>query len=362
MVVEDLILSMSGIKPSLLRSVMEQVSSAADLWHIDTQQLRMWGLSDSNISKIFSSSLRERAQNECEFLFKNHVRALSIKDKDYPFLLKQCIDAPVVLYVMGDLDINEHYKSVISIVGTRNSSIYGENSCRKLIEELSVHYPNTTIVSGLALGIDSVAHRASLQSKLKTVAVLAHGLDMIHPTSNFSLAQDILASGGALVSEYPSATSVFRHHFLARNRIVAGISTATILIESPAKGGSMMTASLANDYDRSVFALPGRINDINSEGCNNLIKSSRAQLISSLADMEYELGWEKELSLTQLFEPDLAGVEKRIYDCFEGATELSSEEIIQRLGIDASQFYQSITMLELQGCIKSVRGNLYIKS
>ncbi len=362
MKIEDIIVSMSGLNPKVLKHLSEEISSSEDLWQMDKPVLQEMGISNKVLEKLFSQSLHEKAVSECEFLYKNNVRAISVFDKDYPKQLLDCIDAPFLMYVKGDLDLNLYSNKFLSFIGTRNSSPYGEGFCASLVEELSRKQPQSTVVSGLAYGIDVVAHTSALKNGLKTIAVLANGLETVQPTAHFSVAQDILSQGGAIISEYSSYSPIFKHYFAARNRIVAGLSKATIVIETPMKGGSMITASYAFDYNRDVFSIPHRLSDVNGEGCNNLIKSSKAQLITGVEDIEYYLGWDKQPTLFDDYVPELFGNEKLVYECFDSKGELTSDEIVQRLGISAGDFFQAATMLQLSGLIKSVRGNLYIKA
>lgn len=361
MTLEDLIVSMAGVKPLLLKQISESVGSSKDLLDMNIPQLIELGLSPARANKMLSLELKNRAIGECEFLYKRDVKALSVFDNEYSNNLRSCIDAPFLIYTMGDYDLNKSSDKFISFVGTRSSTTYGEQACSNLIQGIAKSHPDATIVSGLAFGIDSVAHREALRNGLKSIAVLPSGLDEIQPSSNTDLARNILSSGGLLISEYPSKTSVFKHNFLERNRIIAGLSVATVVAESPLRGGSIHTASFANDYDREVFAVPGRVTDKSFGGCNSLIKSSKAQLIDNISDLEYYLGWEKSNILMNLFAPDLNGVEKRVYECFNNQSELTDQEIIEQLDISAGEFFQAITALEIKELIKSVRGKMYIK-
>lgn len=361
MILEDLIVSMAGIKHLLLKQIFEKISSSKDLLGMTISQLMELGLTPAKARKLLSSELKERAIGECEFLYKNNVRALTIFDDEYSNNLRDCIDAPFLIYTMGDYDLNKSANKFISFVGTRSSTTYGEQVCSTLIQGVARSHPDATIISGLAFGIDCVAHREAVRNGLKSIVVLPSGLDEIQPSSNADLARNILSAGGMLISEYPSKTAIFKHNFLERNRIIAGLSVATVVVESPLKGGSIHTASFANDYNREVFAVPGRVTDKSFGGCNSLIKSSKAQLIDSISDLEYYLGWEKPELLMDIFAPDLHGVEKQVYECLDGQNEVTDQEIIEQLDISAGAFFQAITTLEIKGLIKSVRGKMYIR-
>lgn len=361
MTIEDLIISFCNIRPSLIKELTERVSSSKELIEMPTEMLLESGLTMSKINKLRSIETHSRANKECEFLFRNNVEAISLFDEQYPKGLKECLDAPFLIYKTGNLDISDIYEKSISIAGTRNSTAHGEEMCRRIITDIAKFHPKTTIITGLSYGIESVVQKTAIEYGLKTIAVMVSGLDSIQPTGNIQLANKILESGGALISEYPSQSSVFKQNFSARNRIVAGLSKATLIAESPINGGSMITASLANDYDRDVFAIAGRSTDKTFAGCNNLIKCSKAQLIDSLIDIEYYMGWERAKLLIDYFVPELNGAEKQIYDCFETRVELTDSEIMETTELSALEFFQAITTLEASGLVKSIRGKLYIK-
>lgn len=361
MIIEDLIISFCNIKPSLIKQLTEGVSSSKELVEMPTEKLLELGLSITKINRLHSEDTYQRAKKECEFLFKNNVEAISVFNNQYPKNLIECLDAPFLIYKTGNFDISNIGNKSISIAGTRSSTPHGEEMCRRIISDIAKYHPDTVIITGLSYGIESVVQRISIEHGLKTVAVMVSGLDNIQPTGNIQLANKILESSGALISEYPSGSSVFKQHFSARNRIVAGLSKSTIIAESPINGGSMITASLANDYDRDVFAFAGRATDKSFAGCNNLIKSSKAQLIDSLTDIEYYMGWERAKLLIDYFIPELNGAEKQVYDCFELSMELTDSEIMERTKLSALEFFQAVTTLEASGLIKSIRGKLYIK-
>lgn len=362
MVIEDVILSLSGLRSKDIVDLINLAGSPKELLELSPQQMfDSFGIPNRVAIKIHNPNLIEKANLQCEFAYKNDIRILALADNQYPKLLANCPDAPSVIYVKGDIDFNENSDRWLSFVGTRNPSTHGEQACGSLIEQISKDYKDVVIVSGLAYGIDSKAHSAALRHNLKTVAVVAHGLETIQPTANYNLAKSIVENGGAIVTEYPINTTIFKHNFTARNRIVAGISSGTVVVESPLKGGSMITAKLANDYNREIFALPGRYNDNSFAGCNNLIKSSIAQLIQDTDDIAHYMKWKKELTIMDLFSPELDTEQQRIYDCFQNNIEITADEIIDKLDISLTDFYRSATMLELNGCIKSVRGKVYIK-
>jgi len=231
-----------------------------------------------------------RAEQEIEFIIKNNIQCYYFTDKNYPFRLKECPDAPLILYAKCSQNLND--ARFLSIVGTRKATDYGKGICKKFIHELST-VSNLVIVSGLAYGIDIYAHKTALEAGIPTIGVIAHGLDRIYPESHRSTAVRMLQQGG-LVTEYISKTNPDRQNFVQRNRIIAGLSDAVVVVESAAKGGALITADLANDYNRDVFAFPGRIDDEWSVGCNSLIKTNRASLIDTAGDFMKTMGWENQ--------------------------------------------------------------------
>ena len=274
-----------------------------------------------------------------------------------------CYDSPALLYYRGNADLNA--SKIISVVGTRNNSAYGKMVCEKFIEQLRSE--NILIVSGLAFGIDTIAHKASLKNNLKTVAVLAHGLDRIYPEQNRSLAKQVTEHGG-LLTEFISNTSPDKQNFPKRNRIVAGMCDAVIVIESGAKGGSLITAELGNGYNKDVFAIPGRTNDAKSEGCNYLIKNNKAALINSADDLLEMMGWsvrlrsglEKGSSKKQreLF-IELSPDEKIVVDILQQQDSIQIDELYFKSGLSSSEVATALLMLEMQNVVASLPGKVY---
>ena len=249
------------------------------------------GVSPTIVTALDNPAAFLRAEHEMEFVEKNRLTCLTLKDEAYPSRLRECEDAPIVLFFKGHTDFNR--LRVINMVGTRNATEYGKQFCVDFLRDLSSHYPDVLVVSGLAYGIDIHAHRAALANNLSTVAVLAHGLDRIYPYVHRKTAIDMLANGG-LLTEFLTETNPDRHNFVSRNRIVAGMTDATIVVESASKGGSLITADLAVDYHRDCFAVPGRTTDPFSMGCNRLIRDNKAVLIQSADDFMLAMGWTTE--------------------------------------------------------------------
>jgi len=305
----------------------------------------------------FSKEAFKRAETELEFIQKNKIVPLFYLNANYPKRLVHCEDGPVMLYTKGRLDFN--MEKVISIVGTRKASDYGKDFCDQLIADLSPHQP--LVISGLAYGIDIQAHRAALKNNLSTAGVLAHGLDKLYPYQHRSTANKMLERG-SLVSEFRSGTIPDRENFPKRNRIVAGISDLTIVIESNGRGGSLITANLANNYNRDVFALPGRISDEHSEGCNNLIKTNRAALIQSAKDIEYIMSWDtqssKPPSQTKLF-VELNKEEQQIATLLKEVEKMTIDAISLNSKLSMSKTAASLLEMEFKGVVKSLPGKLY---
>jgi DNA processing protein len=297
------------------------------------------------------------AEDEIEFIEKYKIQPLFIGDKNYPQRLVHCYDSPTLLYYRGTADLN--ISKIISIIGTRNNTDYGRQVTEKLISELKDL--NVLVVSGLAFGIDAIAHKSALQNELETVAVLAHGLHTIYPQQHKTLAKEIVQQGGVL-TEFRNGDKPDKHNFPKRNRIVAGMTDATIVIETAAKGGSMITAELANNYNRDVFALPGKITDSKSAGCNYLIQSNKAILFTDAKELMETLGWKtKKISKKQQKELfiELNNDEKIIVDILKEKETTHIDEINIKSNLSSSTIAAAILNLELQNVIAGLPGKIY---
>ena len=268
--------------------------------------------------KVFNEAKRnealQRARREGDFMAKHKIKCISLLDEVYPPNMAAQVDPPIVLYVLGSSDIDSPHN--IGIVGTRKMTSYGASFTSKIVADLAPHYDDLCVVSGLAYGVDAAAHKAALDADRNTIGVVAHGLDTIYPAAHRDLARSIIRSGGAIVSEYPSGVRPYRNNFLARNRIVAYISKALIVVESPLKGGAMSTARYAFEGGLPVFALPGRISDECSQGCNQLIQSQRASLMTGASDITELYGWtpkESSHSVQKSIFPEITGDTAIIY-------------------------------------------------
>lgn len=295
---------------------------------------------------------------EIKFIEKYKIEPLFITSKNYPQRLLNCYDSPVLMYYRGTADLNG--RRIVSVVGTRNNSAYGKMVCEEMITALKEQ--DILIVSGLAFGVDSIAHKTALKNNMQTVAVLAHGLDRIYPAQNKMLAKQMIDQGG-LLTDFKSGTSPDRQNFPKRNRIAAGICDALVVIESGTKGGSLITAELGNSYNKDVFAIPGRTNDSKSEGCNYLIKNNKAILITSAADLLEIMNWKPHNKTTikkqrELF-IEMDEDEKRIVQVLQQKESCQVDELYFKSGLSSSAAAGALLMLEMKGIILSLPGKIY---
>jgi DNA processing protein len=301
-----------------------------------------------------------RAEQEIEFILKNDIQYLYYTDKNYPFRLKECPDAPLMLFARCAQNLND--AKFVSIVGTRNATEYGKEICRNLASALTT-IPNLVIISGLAYGIDICAHKSALDYRIPTIGIVAHGLDVIYPSAHRSIAVRMLEQGG-VITEYLSKTKPDRQNFVQRNRIIAGMSDALIVVESAQKGGALITAELANDYNRDVFAFPGRITDEWSKGCNALIKNNRASLIESPQDFIRQMGWDQQTNHRKdvqaaLF-TDLSEEESLIYSIIRkhmGGIHVNQLSVIS--SISYSKLTSLLLEMEFKALVKCIPGGIY---
>lgn len=322
--------------------------------------LKIPNIGENIVNNIKSKKIFELTERELDFIGKYQIDILFYQDKEYPGRLKNCEDAPVILYTKGKIDFND--RKILSIVGTRRATDRGLYICEDLIADLAKSSSELIIVSGLAYGIDVCAHKAALAYGLQTVGVLGHGLDIIYPSVHRTVGEKIIKQG-ALITEFPSHTRFIKSNFVSRNRILAGLSDATVVIESGEMGGSLITADFANSYNRDVFAFPGRIDDPKSKGCNKMIKSNKAALIESAEDLEYIMGWElsrarKKVVQKEIFN-ELGNTERDIIELLSVNEVLSMNEISYRINLPVSKVSSLLLDLEFKGLVKSLPGNRY---
>jgi DNA processing protein len=311
--------------------------------------------------KILNGSALKKADEEIDFIEKNRIQVRFIEDADYPKRLHECPDAPIILYSKGNSDLNT--KKIIAIVGTRRCTSHGRDLTDNLVCDLAQAFPEIIIVSGLAYGIDICAHRAALKNNLNTVAVLAHGLNEIYPPVHRKTAVEML-SNGSLITELPSGTPSEPWRFVQRNRIVAGLCDACVVVESASKGGSLITAQMASDYGREVFAFPGRPIDLFSKGCNLLIKKQLGILVESADDIIREMNWEttlhKKAHQESLF-PELQPSLKKIYDAMKQGENYCSDQLANRAHTNIGEILSILMQLEMAGLIHALPGGLYCR-
>lgn len=350
-----------GVGVMHARALMQVIGDEEAIFKEDVRKLEaIPRISRRLIGEIRDADVLRKAEKELEFVEENKLRLLFFTDEEYPQRLTQCIDAPLLLYVKGNTDLN--HQKTISVIGTRNATRYGEDFCKEFIEELSRRVPDMQVISGLAYGIDICAHRAALKHNLSTVAVLAHGLDRIYPQIHRQTAVEMLHNG-ALLTEFPSGTNPDKHNFVKRNRIVAGMADAVVVIESAEKGGSLTTADIANSYYREVFALPGRISDKMSTGCNRLISDNKAILLQSIDGFVSHMGWEPEekqpLPAQQALFPDLSEEEAVIFEKISKAGPIQVNTLAIELNIPVSELFMTLLELEVKNIVTSLPGGMY---
>lgn len=307
-------------------------------------------------------SLLSAAEKELLYAEEKGIKCLTMADSDYPARLKNCDDAPLVVFYLGNADLNARH--IVAVVGTRHCTEYGKSICASFTAGLAAAVPGTLVVSGLAYGIDINAHRGALAAGLPTVAVLAHGLDRIYPAMHRATAAKMVENGG-LITEFPTGTNPDKQNFVRRNRIIAGLADATVVVESADKGGSLITASIADSYGREVCAYPGRVSDQYSAGCNNFIRDNKARLITSADDLAKALGWETakggrkaKPKEPELF-PELNDEERKVYDALTGSDGKQINLLTVETNIPVGQLMSLLFEMEMRGIVKSLNGARY---
>lgn len=352
-----------GMNRLLAETLVELTGDVSAFFTLSQRELtELTGWNSTLFSEVERGKALLSATNEISFIRKNNITPLFFTDADYPQRLLECDDAPLMLYYKGNTSLQ--VPRVVSIVGTRHATPYGKNFVDTLVRDLADACPDTLIVSGLAYGVDVAAHRAALRYGLPTVGVLAHGLNTIYPAQHRNTAVEMLGNGG-LLTEYTSSQATHRGFFLARNRIVAGLADAVVVVESGIKGGSLFTATIAGDYHRDVFALPGRVGDISSMGCNNLIRQNKAELLTCADDLIEAMGWgnrreqPSQTTLTVEREVDLTAEEQRIMQYLS----LNGEGQINRMAVELdtpiATLSATLVELEFKGCVVAFPGGVY---
>jgi DNA processing protein len=347
----------NGVGPVKARALLARFGTAENIFRAGKEITRVHDIGPATTDALRDKALLRRAEEELLFSENNSVSLIFISDPQYPERLRQCADAPVLLYSRGLANLNA--PKVISIVGTRAATAYGKHFCEQLIAAVAAHSP--VVVSGLAYGIDICAHRACIKHGVSTVGCLAHGHDRIYPSLHASVANQMMQSG-ALITEFPSGTRPDRELFPMRNRIIAGVSDCTVVIETDDRGGSMITAHLAHGYGREVFALPGRYDDAHSTGCNLLIRKNIAAILATPRDLAEYLGWDNVHARTAI-QPSLFDALTAEEEVFMKA--LSAEEpahlddIVSRSQYPAGRVAELLLDLEFRGVLRSLPGKRY---
>ena len=350
-----------GIGPMNARKLIEFIGSPEEVFRASKKSLMAIPMITGRIyDTIHQDGIIEKAEQEIEFLERYQVQAFFYLDDDYPARLKHCEDAPVILFQKGKCNLDA--PRIISIVGTRRATQRGRDSCEQLVSDLASRHPGTLIVSGLAHGIDSASHKSALAHDLPTAAVLGHGLNTMYPAAHRNLAKEIM-NNGALLTEFLHDEKPEKGHFVQRNRIIAGLADATVIVESGIRGGALITADLANSYHRDVFAFPGRPGDAWSKGCNRLIASNKAALIEDIMDLEYIMGWDSTIQPPEAIQKELFQTldpeEQEIVNLLENQGELTIDQISVKTRRPVSQVSARLLNLEFKGLVKSMPGQVY---
>jgi DNA processing protein len=349
-----------GVGGILARNLLAYVGSVEGVFSEPLKSLmKIPGIGEVNARRIKKKEIIQKAEKEIEFIEKNNIELLFYTDKDYPRRLKTCVDAPLLIYTKGNMHLNE--QRVIAIVGTRNATEYGKQVCEELIHQFHERNYPILVVSGLAYGIDIHAHKSALKYNIPTVALVGHGLDKLYPSLHAETAKKMLENGG-LVTDFPSGTKIDPPNFLRRNRIIAGLADATIVVESAVKGGALVTADIASSYNRDVFAFPGRAGDTFSKGCNQLIRNSGAALIDGIDDLEYFMGWEatgKEKVIQSSLFVDLSPPEEKVVELIKANGELFIDQISAELELPVSRVSAMLLNLEFKNVLVALPGKMY---
>ena len=357
-------LALSFVKdvgPITGRALLARFGSAENIFKANTKELKsVEGMGDVRAAAFKEKEVFIKAEQELNFCKKENISIITLKETNYPKRFLNCEDAPLLLYQKGDADLN--VAKVVSIIGTRKNTDYGERCCEQLLTDLK-DTKEILIVSGLALGIDTIAHKHSIRNSLPTVGVLGHSLDSIYPASNKSLAKEMTEKGGGLLTEFPSGTKPDKQNFPVRNRIVAGMSDVTVVVESDRKGGAMITAYIAQSYGREIAAFPGRIFDSKSDGPNHLILKNIASLITNADELLELMNWKEEGKLKKAVQPrlfeELLPEEMPLYDLMKQKDSVHTDELLLQSGYTNTLLASILLQMELKGLVKALPGKNY---
>lgn len=350
-----------GIGGITARKILDRIGSAEAVFSASRKKLLgIPGVGDLLVDRIRNTRVLDRARRELDFINRKSVNCLFYGEDGYPERLLDCYDAPMFLYMMGQANLNN--RRMISIVGTRRPGPYGTDMCKCLVRDLASLDRSLVIISGLAYGIDYCAHISALENGLNTIAVLGHGLKFLYPAMHRQVAAKITRQG-ALLTDFASDQKPERNNFIRRNRIIAGLSDVTIVVQSGQKGGALITADIANSYHRDVFTFPGRVGDAASAGCNQLIKNHKAALIEGARDVAYLLGWDNEppveMEKPEIPKHPLSDKKKQVLEMLRAEGQVPIDRICLKCGIPVSRISRILLDLELAGLIKCLPGDLY---
>ena len=352
-----------NVGPVTAGILIEHFKSARAVFNQDPGALkRIKGVKEPVCESLQTPGLYSRAEEELNFIEKHRISVLCLGEEEYPRLLSECPDAPLLLYVKGEKGL--HCRKRLSVVGTRRATAYGKEVCRKIVMELADRVDDLVIVSGLAYGIDVIAHRAALEAGIPTVAVLGHGFTTLYPSAHREVAREIIRQG-ALITDFVSDTGPERNNFLRRNRIIAGLSDATLVVESAARGGALITANMATSYGRDVLAVPGRTIDHRSRGCNLIIKSTKAALTETAEDVLYHLSWEEDHPAQGLLFQHVNNdairdkEERQMFDLIRQEPGITPDTLCLRSGIPIHRVLAMLVEMELKKLVLVEPGNRY---
>ncbi|MBS1772283.1 MAG: DNA-protecting protein DprA [Bacteroidetes bacterium] len=347
------------VGPRIGRTLIERYGEASAVFKAPLKELKaIEGMSEAKARSFREEVVLQKAEVELTYITKNNIIPVWINDDVYPNKLKNCLDAPLLMYYKGNGDLNTTKQ--VAVVGTRSNTDYGTKLTEDLIAGLA-NIEDITIVSGLAAGVDTIAHKAALANKIPTIGVLGHGHDTMYPVGNRNLAKEMQIMGGVL-TEYPSGTQGMKENFPQRNRIVAGMCDVTIVVESDIKGGSLITARVANSYNRDVAAFPGRVGDRRSSGCNELIRTNIAAMITKTDDLIELMNWGKDKKTKTVQKHlfvNLSPDEKMIMDILHDKDAVHADELFHKSGMSSSQLAATLLQLEMQGLVKTLPGKMY---
>lgn len=348
-----------NIGDTLAKKLIAHCGSPSEIFE-DNQRnlLKIDGIGTHTIKHLFEKEHLEAAEDEYNYIAKNNIVSIYYQDSEYPNYLKHCIDGPILIFQKGNIDLS--HRKIISVVGTRNITSYGTGFCEQFISDIAPLNP--IIVSGFAYGVDICIQREAVKHELQTIGCLAHGLNQIYPKVHAKYQADVLKNGG-FYTEFWSTSNPERENFLKRNRIIAGMSEATVVIESAEKGGSLVTADIANSYDRDVFAVPGRTTDKYSLGCNNLIKQQKAHVMTSAADLIYLLDWDLEQKQNKTIQKqlfiELDDIEQGIYTYLQNNGKQLLDSIALECKIPVFKASSTLLNMEMKGVVRPLPGKLF---